>query len=138
MTDKVFVDSNVWVYLFTNEDNAKSKIAERFILENSLNHILVISYQVINEVTNVLKKKGFGENQIRFVIENMAKICAIQDYSKDIMLLASTLREKHAFSFWDSLIVASASIAQCRYLASEDMQDGQVISKTTIKNIFKV
>ncbi|GHV20760.1 hypothetical protein FACS189428_0180 [Clostridia bacterium] len=39
MTDRIFVDSNVWVYLFTNEDNTKCKIAENFILKNSLSYI---------------------------------------------------------------------------------------------------
>ena len=81
MIDKIFVDSNVWVYLFSNEDNVKCKIAENFITENISKNILVISYQVINEVSNVLKKKKFNESGIRLVIENMAKICVIQDYS---------------------------------------------------------
>jgi predicted nucleic acid-binding protein len=138
MTDKIFVDSNVWIYLFTNDDGTKCKIAEHFILENSINNILVISYQVINEVTNVLKKKGFTESQIRFVIESMSKICIIQDYSKDIILQASALREKHAFSFWDSLIIAGASTFQCSCLVSEDMQDNRIINKVIIRNIFKV
>jgi len=134
--DRAFVDSNVWVYLFTSEDSPKCKVAERFLA--AAEGTLVISYQVVNEVANVLLKKGFDEHRVRFVMESMSKICIVQDYSGDIVLLASTLREKHHFSFWDSLIVASAQASQCRYLVSEDMQDNQVVGGVTIKNIFKV
>jgi len=136
MTDKLFIDSNVWIYLFTNEDNNKCKIAEHFIQENSFNNILVTSYQVINEVTNVLKRKKYIESKIRFIIEGISNICVIQDYSKVILLLASELREKHHFSLWDSLIVSCASISGCRFLISEDMQNEMKIRKLTIKNIF--
>ena len=136
MMNKIFVDSNVWIYLFADEDNPKCKIAEKFIASNAATNIIVISYQVINEVCNVLKRKKFTEPDIRLVIENMAKICVIQDYSKDIALSASRLRENHSFSFWDSHIVASAIIAKCNCLTSEDMQDGQNINGVTIKNIF--
>jgi predicted nucleic acid-binding protein len=137
MTERIFVDSNVWVYLFASEDNQKSKIGEYFILENSIKHTLVISYQVINEVANVLIRKKFDEYHIRYVIESMFKMCVIQDYSKHILFLASVLREKHRFSFWDSLIVATALTSQCHCLVSEDMQHNQIIEGMTIKNIFK-
>ena len=138
MNDKLFIDSNVWIYLFTNEDNIKCKIAEHFIQENSLKNILVISYQVLNEVTNVLKRKKFTEYEIRFIIESISNICVIQDYSKEILLQASELRENHHFSLWDSLIVSCASSSGCRFLISEDMQNNMVINRLTIKNVFTV
>jgi len=137
MTDRIFIDSNVWVYLFTHEDGSKCKVAEQFISENGSRIALVISPQVINEVTNVLSRKKFSELNIRSVIEQLSQICIVQDYSKDIALLASEIREKHSFSFWDSHIIASAITSQCSLLASEDMQDSRVIGGLTIRNIFK-
>ena len=103
---------------------------------NGNKNMFVISYQVINEVTNVLIKKKFSEQNIRDLVALLTKICIVQDYSKNIVLLASNLREKHFFSFWDSHIVASAITAKCTLLASEDMNDGFTIDGTTIKNIF--
>jgi predicted nucleic acid-binding protein len=137
MTDRIFIDSNVWIYLFTNEDDLKSNMAKSYIVEHSKSNVLVISYQVINEVTHVLKKRQLSEQHLRTVIEYMAQICIIQDYSTDIALLASDLREKYMFSFWDSHVVASALAAKCHYLATEDMQHNQVVNKLTIKNIFQ-
>jgi len=137
MTDKVFVDSNVWLYLFLKDDEYKFKIAEKFIYEKGNNNILVISFQVINEVTNVLRRKGFFESDIRAVIEQLSRICIVQNYSKDIVISASKLREESHLSFWDSLVVASAIASGCCILASEDMQDGQTIQGTTIIDVFK-
>ena len=136
MTDRLFVDSNIWVYLFLPDDERKLRIAERFIRENGSRGTLVISYQVINEVSRSLYKAKFTETKLRNVIEQLAKICTVQDFSNELALMASTLREKHSFSFWDSHIVACAISAQCNILASEDMQDGFVIDGMTIKNIF--
>jgi predicted nucleic acid-binding protein len=54
-----------------------------------------------------------------------------------VALLASDLREKYMFSFWDSHIVAGALAANCHYLATEDMQHNQVVNQLIIKNIFQ-
>jgi len=136
MKDSVFVDSNVWIYLFSTDDENKRNIADKFIKTNGNKNMFVISYQVLNEVTNVLIRKKFSESNIRKLVLLLTKVCFVQDYSKDIVLLASSLREEHFFSFWDSHIVASAITAKCTFLASEDMHDGFTIDGMTIKNIF--
>ena len=137
MKDRIFIDSNIWIYLFA-EDNSKKRVTSKsFILENAVNAIFVISWQVINEVINILKKKKFTEPDLRFVMSNMAKICIIQDFSEEILHNASSLREKHSFSFWDSLIIATAAAAKCDVVISEDMQNDRMISGMQIKDIYK-
>jgi predicted nucleic acid-binding protein len=136
MTDRVFVDSNVWIYLFSHDDDYKRETARRFIAENGANNILVVSHQVINEVSNILVKRKLPEPDVRNTIEQMSKICMVQNYSKEISIKASNIREIHSFSFWDSHIMASAISSKCRFLVSEDMQDGQVLDGTNIMNIF--
>jgi len=136
MTDKIFVDSNVWCYFFFQDEKQKYKMAETFFLNKGKDTIFVISYQVINEVTNKLIQKKFDSEIIRENIEYMYKICTIQNFSKDVILLAFHLRAKYSFSFWDSIIVASALESNCTILASEDMQNNLKIDGLTIKNIF--
>jgi predicted nucleic acid-binding protein len=47
------------------------------------------------------------------------------------------LKEKYRYSWWDSLILASALESECALVYSEDMQDGQLIEdRLTIKNPF--
>ena len=37
---------------------------------------------------------------------------------------ASQIRDAHSFSFWDSIVAASALDCDANYLISEDMQSG--------------
>jgi predicted nucleic acid-binding protein len=67
----------------------------------------------------------------------MYGICAIQDFTKSIIMRASALRDTYSVSFWDSVIIASAIESKCNILATEDLQDGLIIENTTITNIFK-
>ena len=136
MTDKVFIDSNVWVYLFSDGENHKAKVVEKFLDDNMVKSVFVTSFQVVNEVCNVLRRHRLAEEKIRIVIESITNLCLIQDMSKEVCLLASMLRERYSFSFWDSLIVAAAKTAGCNFLISEDMQNGLAVDKLRIKNIF--
>ena len=46
----------------------------------------------------------------------------------DTILHAIDIQVNQGFSFWDSLIIASALEANCQQLYSEDMQHGQLIA----------
>ncbi len=69
MRDKVFLDSNIILYSYSKTELDKNKIANNLIF--SLNEIL-ISTQVINEITNILYKKfqldaTSIENQLKII-----------------------------------------------------------------------
>jgi len=138
MKDKIFVDSNIWIYLFTSDDVSKNELARDFITNSTdKGNIFVISYQVINEVGAVLKrKKKFDEDKIQFVVDTMLDLCVIQDFSREIIINASMLRNKLLVSYWDSIIIAAAIESGCQYLTSEDFQNGQEIQGITVFNIF--
>jgi len=138
MKDKIFVDSNIWIYLFTSDDVSKNELARDFITDNTAKgNIFVITYQVINEVAAVLKrKKKFDEEKIQFVVDTMLDLCVIQDFSREIIIKASVLRDKMLVSYWDSLIIAAAIESGSKFLTSEDLQNGQKIQGIIIVNIF--
>ena len=135
MADRIFIDSNIWLYLFLQDKSKKCKIAEDYISKN-IDNQMFISYQVINEVTNQLLRNNFDEIIIRENMKYLFEICTIHNYSKEIVLSASSLREKYSFSFWDSMIVSSALNSSCNILASEDMHNGLKIDNMVIQNIF--
>jgi predicted nucleic acid-binding protein len=130
MQNKIFVDSNVWLYLFLQDDNNKYITTERYFLSNNLNSNFIITYQVINEISNILLKNNFTETEIRENIDYLFKVCTIQEFTKEIILTASFIREKYSFSFWDSILVGSALFSKCDAFVTEDMQDGQIIENT--------
>ena len=136
MQDKYFFDSNIWLYLFLEKGSQKSLIAKQYIETSVLNNQIVISWQVINEVCVNLLKKGFTEQQLLSIVEWLYKIATIQDFTIEMLLQASLFRKQYSISYWDSLIVSAALAANCRFLFSEDMQDGLKIKSLSIRNIF--
>lgn len=130
MSDKTscFIDSNIWLYaLIQSQDTKKHTIANQLTRTENI----FISTQVINEVcTNLLKKTDFSESQIRDLITGFYQSCTVLEFQPSILIQSSKLRECYAFSFWDSLIVASALAVKATYLISEDMQHGLIVENT--------
>ena len=55
------------------------------------------------------------------------------------MRKAIRIAERYRLSIWDAAIVASALLAECEALYTEDMQDGQVFEgRLTVVNPFKL
>ncbi|MBF0203370.1 MAG: PIN domain-containing protein [Desulfamplus sp.] len=133
--DKVcFIDSNIWLYAFI-ETPHKTGVAQSLIK----NRDITVSTQVINEVcVNLIKKAHFPERKIRNLTESFYNKYNVIEINRDVLLKACDIREKHNFSFWDSLIVASALIWNSKILYSEDMQADFVIEETRIVNPFRM
>lgn len=106
---------------------SKQVIAKDLILDGSS----TISVQVINEVSNnLLKKLQFQENEISSFIVNCYERYSVVNISQEIFIAASEIRINHQFSYYDSIIVASALINQCEVLYTEDMQHGKLIANS--------
>jgi predicted nucleic acid-binding protein len=138
VTDKVFIDSNLWLYALAKHPpsgDVRHEQAMRVILslENP-----VLSTQVIREVgRNLLKKQQISEDELCGYIQDWHNECEVVTPDLIQELTASKLRVKHFLSYWDSLIVSAALSANCRWLYSEDMQHGLVIENClTIINPF--
>lgn len=52
------------------------------------------------------------------------------------MIAATAISEDHHLSFWDAMIIRSASEIGCPILWTEDLSHGQVISGVEIVNPF--
>jgi predicted nucleic acid-binding protein len=138
MTNRLFIDSNIWVYALSGQSEEREQRARAFI-NGIIGSRPVISYQVINESMRVLKKLGKSEAELRQLIDSLFDTCEVAGFTKEVVLFASELRETMSVSYWDSQIVASAYLANCSTLISEDMQDGSLVrGKLAIKNIFNL
>jgi len=135
--NKTFVDSNIWIYAFADDSDPRGIIARSFLSNALIGKEFAISYQVVNEVTRILKKYGYSEQALRQTITNMLNICELCNFSQNSAMLASELRETISISYWDSHIAASAILSDCEILASEDFQDGSLIRGVRVDNIFK-
>ena len=130
-----FIDTNIWLYSFIQSQHTqKTKIAGAIIQECDI----VISTQIVNEMcVNLIKKANFSENDIQKLITSLFRKFTILELSRSILSKASQIREKHSFSFWDSIVAASALDCDADFLISEDMQNNfNLESKLTIVNPF--
>jgi predicted nucleic acid-binding protein len=133
MSDKAFVDSNVILYLMS-EDETKANQAEAVMRCQ-----VTVSVQVFNEVTSVARKKlGCSWDQIEEFLANIAGICFVETLTIEIHQRARFIAERYQLAFYDALIVASAVAAECTTLYTEDMQDGLLIEGSlTLCNPFR-
>jgi len=131
-----FIDTNIWLYSFIQaQDKKKTETAKNIIKGCDI----FISTQIINEMCiNLIKKVNFSEDKIHNLIESLYKKYTVVELSQDILLKSSDIRNNHQFSFWDSIVVASALDCDADYLLSEDMQDNFTFkSGLKILNPFK-
>jgi len=130
-----FIDTNVWLYSFIQSQNVgKTEIAAAIIKECEI----VISTQIINEIcVNLIKKANFTEHKIQDLIKSFYRKFTVLELSQDILLQSSDIRLRHNYSFWDSLVAASALDCDADFLLSEDMQHNfKFKNKLTIINPF--
>jgi predicted nucleic acid-binding protein len=134
-----FLDSNIWLYRLLDDLDQETEKKRKIAISITRAENLIISTQVINELSaNLIKKAKFNETQIKSLIRSLYTRCQVIEINRGILETASDLRGKYKISFWDGLIVSSALTANANILYSEDMQDGLVISEQlTIINPFK-
>lgn len=130
---KPFFDTNVLVYAFFD-------VAKRDRALEALSGGGVISAQVLNEFTNVARKKrGRAWPEIEAAVRVItARFPDVVPLTSDLHAVALTLARDHSFSFYDALIVAAAIEAGCDRLYSEDMQPGRAIGGVSIVNPFNL
>jgi len=130
---EAFLDTNVLLYLLSR-NAAKANRAEELIAAGG-----VISVQVLNEFASVASRKlGMSWAEIREVLETVRSICRIEPLSLETHDRGLVVAERYGFSAYDSMILASALLADCTTLFTEDLQDGQRIDgRLTVRNPFR-
>ena len=89
---------------------------------------IVISTQIITETCAVLKRKTqISDGEILELIKEFEEQCEIINLTIAQIKQACQLRINYRFSYWDSLIVATALYSDAKILYSEDMQHNLLI-----------
>jgi predicted nucleic acid-binding protein len=139
MTGPVFVDTNILVYDRDLRDPAKHTRAREWMRALWQTQGLgIVSRQVLSEfywtVTRKLRPGLSDEDARRYIRSLFAWECV--QVEQEVLAEAWSVQDRFAFSFWDSLIVAAARIAQCRILLTEDLQDGQDLDGLLVVSPF--
>ena len=127
-----FIDTNVLLYLLSG-DNARADLAEETLAGGG-----VLSVQVLNEFASVASRKlKMSIAEIRDALTIIRAVCRIVPISEETHDMGLKLAERYGLSIYDSMVVASALIAGCNVVLSEDLQDGQIVEgRLEIRNPF--
>lgn len=137
MREKVFVDTNIFIYLKLKDEKNRDKKAASENLFKKIKGRITISSQVINEFYSVMLRNKIPDSRIQEMIREIVKISRMSHITFDTILKSWEIREKHKYSIWDSLIIASALENGCKILYSEDMHHNHLIEeKLRIINPF--
>ena len=128
---EAFFDTSVLLYLLS-ADTKKADKVEALLAESG-----VISIQVLNEFTAVaIRKLTMPLRDIREVLDTVRYICHTDALTVEDHDRAGEIMGRYKFSFYDSVIIASALRAQCGVLYSEDLQNG-IEKRLRIANPFE-
>ena len=136
MKDKIFLDTNLWIYLYAKDPPEKSQqVAE--IIKNNYS-LLLVSTQVLGEIFHVLtRKKITSKTDAIAIISDIVNAFPIQAINTIEVIKALEINSKYNYSYWDSFIIATALLNECSIIYSEDMQHNQLIdNKVRILNPF--
>jgi predicted nucleic acid-binding protein len=136
MKDRAFVDTNVLVYLYSEDEPEKQTTA----IDAMERYHCSTSTQTLNEFCSVcLRKLKMPSEAIRQSIEEIITECELCYIDYEVIRKALQLHSKYGYGYYDCLILASALLNDCNSLLSEDMQNGQIIEGTLIvKNPFLI
>jgi predicted nucleic acid-binding protein len=139
MSDRFFLDTNVFIYSFDKNAAAKSRTAAQLIRKALITRKGVVSYQVVQEFFNVALRRfatpmkvSDAEQYLGTVFHPLLTIHS----SQPLYAEALHLQGKHRLSWHDSLIAAAALQAECGVLFSEDLQHGMRLGNLKVENPF--
>lgn len=136
MSDKCFIDTNILIYCYTNDEPVKHQKAIDICGQAET----FISTQVLTELSNTLKKKfELAWADIECVLSEVSSNFNVFINKPVTIEKACSIANKYQYSFYDSLIISAALSCNCKKLFSEDLQNNQIIeNKLTILNPFNI
>jgi len=122
---RAFIDTNILIYFSTGE-TSKGEITRKLL---EMPKEFFISQQVLNEFAAVcIRKRLLSLSAIKKYVKEFDIYFNAALMNSQTVLNGLSLIEKYSFSYWDSLILASAIDSNCSVLYSEDLQHNQKIS----------
>ncbi len=139
MTDRIFLDTNILVYLFDADAPTKQLRVRQLLANQGLQARLVLSTQVLQEFYVSVTRKLATPLELPVAAQAVRDLATWPVIQIDPALILSAIARSQTahLSFWDALIVEAALTGGTTELYSEDFQDGLVIEGMRILNPFR-
>lgn len=133
---RIALDTDILVYAEGVNGALRAKTTVRLIkkLPESSTFLPV---QVLGELFRVLVgKSAFPRAEARAIVLRWQDAFPLIETSPSILVAALDVATDHGLGIWDAIILSAASAAGCRFLLSEDMQEGFTWGGVTVVNPF--
>ena len=133
-----FIDTNILVYAHDATAGQKHETAKSLIQSLWYSREGKLSIQVLQEFYLTITKKiayPYSTQEAAKIIEDLGA-WHIHTPSVTNILGTIEIQTRYQLSFWDSMIIHSAVTLGCGVLWTEDLNNGQIIHQTTIRNPF--
>ena len=138
MTDKTFLDTNILVYAYDNDEPVKQSRAREILMQGIEDETAVLSVQVISEFFTVVTKripKPLSAEEAEQVLD-LLSILPVIELDFRMVRHAIQIHRQHGITYWDALIVAAAHRAECTQILTEDLNTGQAYEGVIVFNPF--
>lgn len=136
--DAFFADTNLLLYSVGTADSAKNRTAHAWVNALWSAGAGRLSWQVLHEFyVNAVRKAGLRADAAR---EHVLLWSAWQPLETSLPVIERAWHWMDAaqLSYWDALIVGAAELSGCRWLLTEDLQDGRAYETVTAVNPFRL
>jgi len=133
--ERRFVDTNVLVYLFDDDEPRKQTTARELLADGGG---FVLSAQVLGEFFVTVTRKlarPLPLDRARDAVASLAEF-PVQPITATLVNAAIERVERSRLSYWDALIVETSIAAAADVLLTEDLQNGQVFDGVRIDDPF--
>ena len=133
-----FVDTNLLVYARDSSEPLKQQQALKWMSHLWSSRTGRLSFQVLQEFYITVTEKLRPGMDIKAARQDIRTFMVWKPLPVDIDVLerAWTIQDRYHISWWDALIVSAAQLADCQYLLTEDLQNGQKFGKVQTVNPF--
>ncbi|MBX3058105.1 MAG: PIN domain-containing protein [Anaerolineae bacterium] len=133
-----FVDTNVAVYAYDLSAGKRQEQAKSLLNRLWQARIGCLSIQVLQEFYNITTRKLSNPLSSQHAYNIVADLGQWRIHTPAVadVLGAVQIQQRYQLSFWDALIVRSASQLGCAILWSEDLNDGQIVEGVLVRNPF--
>ena len=134
---RTFLDTNVFLYAFLNQDVGKKSVAAEIISDAVRRGCGFVSLQVVNEFCNVMVKKSGKTLAELLDATRLFRRLRMVDGSLRLAQRALEIKSLYGVQFYDSLMLSAAESAGCDEILTEDLNDGQMYGNVKAVNPFK-
>lgn len=137
-SDRQFVDTNILVYAHDTSAGAKHLRARALVQDLWASGTGCLSVQVLEELYVAITRKvakPVAPPVARQVVKNLSS-WTMHTPGADDVLAAIDIQARFGVSFWDALVVQSASRLGCRCILTEDLSHDRVYQGVRMVNPF--